>query len=236
MSAIRIQDLIFRWAPTEPVVLDIPAFDVGDGELVFLAGPSGSGKTTLLNLIGGLAAPCGGSVAVLGEPMSGLPATARDRLRAEKIGFVFQIFNLVPCLSVMENIRLACMFSPARRRHAEARGGQTGEAAALLERLGLPPEDFQARPAAGLSIGQQQRVAVARALIGGPGLIIADEPTSALDTANRRGFLDLLTEVCRQNGASLLFASHDEDLAARFDRRVDLTDLNRVRAAGSAGA
>lgn len=223
-AAVQIRDLRFRWSPGGPEILDIPEFSVAAGEHLFLAGPSGSGKTSLLNLLGGIAMPEAGSISVLGQDLAAMKQAERDRFRADHVGFIFQMFNLLPYLSMLENVSLACRFS-ARRRDAVPGGDVTKEAARLLSALGL---DDHSRPVSDLSIGQQQRVAAARALIGSPGLVIADEPTSALDSANRTGFLDLLTGSCREAGATLLFVSHDEELASSFDRRVDMATINRA--------
>lgn len=221
---VALDRLRFDWdaAPC----LDIPAFDLAAGEQVFLHGPSGSGKSTLLNLLAGVLVPRAGEVTVLGTALSTLPGAARDRFRADHLGLVFQQFNLIPYLSVLENVLLPCRFS-ARRR---ARAGDPKQAAArLLGHLDLDPALWHRRADA-LSVGQQQRVAAARALIGAPELIIADEPTSALDADRQDAFLDLLTRECAANGAALIFVSHDKRLAARFSRTVALTDINRAGA------
>ena len=157
---------------------------------------------------------------------SALNATARDRLRGEHIGFIFQQFNLIPHLPLLDNILLPCHFSARRRQRALAKSPTLAtEAARLLARLQLTPDLWQ-RPPVELSVGQQQRVAAARALIGGPQLIIADEPTSALDAALQQSFLDLLLEECAQAGATLLFVSHDQRLASRFPRQIALSTIN----------
>ncbi|HSM23175.1 MAG TPA: ATP-binding cassette domain-containing protein, partial [Rubrivivax sp.] len=148
----------------------------------------------------------------------------RDAFRADHVGYVFQQFNLLPYLSVLDNVRLPCRFS--RRRAARA---PADAAEHLLARVGLA-EALWRRPAAQLSVGQQQRVAAARALIGAPELVIADEPTSALDTDLREAFMDLLLEACAGAGSTLVFVSHDDRLAARFDRRLELPAINRVAA------
>ena len=227
---IRLSDVVFRWRPTDPPTLDIPSFDVADGEKVFLEGPSGFGKTTLLNLLGGVAVPEAGQVLVAGQDLAQLPGAARDRFRADHIGFIFQMFNLVPYLSVADNVALPCRFSAERLRRASARdGGLAGEGKRLLSAMGLDPDALGDRPVSALSVGQQQRVAAARALIGAPGLVIADEPTSALDTDSRAAFLDLLFREIAAIGATLVFVSHDRALAGAFDRAISLTDINRAR-------
>lgn len=213
------------------MVLDIPVLDIRAGEHVFLVGPSGSGKTSLLNLLGGVAEPEAGSVRLFGTDLGTLRPAARDALRADRIGFIFQQFNLLPWLSAIANVTLACRFSARRREATATEGGPEATARRLLGDLGL--EDVE-RPAAELSVGQQQRVAAARALIGGPDLVIADEPTSALDTANRMRFLDLLSSACRNAGATLVFVSHDAALADAFDRTLDMREINRALPAETA--
>ena len=223
--AIRIRDLRFAW-PSGPVLLDIPAFDLAAGESLFLRGPSGSGKSTLLGLIAGVLEPQSGTVEVLGEDMANLPGSKRDAIRADRLGVIFQMFNLVPYLSVVQNVTLPCRFSKARRAAVE--GGPVAEARRLLGRLGLSDEKLLARPVTELSVGQQQRVAVARALIGGPKIVIADEPTSALDADARDRFIELLSEEAGRSGAALLFVSHDASLASHFGRSLDLSQINRA--------
>ena len=202
---------------------------------MFLEGPSGSGKTTLLNLLGGVAVPEKGSVRVDGTDLAQLASSARDRFRAEHIGFIFQMFNLVPYLSVEDNVVLPCRFSAARRERASDQPhGLVGEAARLVSAMGLDLAEIGGRAVSALSVGQQQRVAAARALIGTPGLVIADEPTSALDTDSRTAFLDLLFKETTAIGATLVFVSHDRSLSGSFDRSVSLGDINRARP-GSSG-
>lgn len=222
---IEIENIAFAWKHG-PQVLDVPAFRVEAGERVFLRGPSGSGKSTLLGLIAGVLAPQSGTIRVLGEDMSALSSSSRDRLRADHVGVVFQMFNLVPYLSVTGNVLLPLRFSPARRKAAG--NDAEGEARRLLARLGLDDEDLLSRRVSDLSVGQQQRVAAARALIGAPRLIIADEPTSALDADARDRFIALLSEEVTRTGASLLFVSHDASLAPLFTRAVDLAAINRA--------
>ena len=222
--AISVRDLRFAW-PGNPVLLDVAAFDLSRGERLFLRGPSGSGKSTLLGLIAGVLEPQAGTIEVLGEDMAALSGSKRDRLRADGLGVIFQLFNLVPYLSVVQNVTLPCRFSSARRAAA---GDPPEEARRLLARLGLSDEKLLARPVTELSVGQQQRVAVARALIGGPKLLIADEPTSALDANARDNFIALLNEEAARSGAALLFVSHDGALASHFDRSLDLSEINRA--------
>ena len=223
--AIRLADVAFGYGASPPV-LALEEVLVAPGERVFIEGPSGSGKSTLLSLVGGVVAPSQGVVEVLGEEVSALPAAARDRFRAAQMGFVFQMFNLLPYLSVQDNVLLPCRFSKARAARAgNGRGALAEEAKRLLARLGLG-ESFLGRSAANLSIGQQQRVAAARALIGRPALVIADEPTSALDADNRARFVQLLIDECAAANATVLFASHDPANAALFDRHLSLRTMN----------
>ncbi|MEM5515459.1 ABC transporter ATP-binding protein [Henriciella sp. AS95] len=227
--AIEIRDLRFAWDGADTPLLDIAAFNMASRERLFLRGPSGSGKSTLLGLIAGVLEPQAGHIRVLGEEMSALGSAKRDRVRADHLGVIFQMFNLVPYLSVVQNVTLPCRFSKARRAVVAEGGGPVEEARRLLARLGLTDEKLLARPVTELSVGQQQRVAVARALIGGPSLLIADEPTSALDADARDRFIALLNEEASRSGAALLFVSHDGALASHFDRSVDLTELNTAR-------
>ncbi|MCO8165239.1 ABC transporter ATP-binding protein [Pseudomonas sp. LJDD11] len=229
-ALIELSELGFNW-PGQPQLLDIPAFRLEAGETLFLKGPSGSGKTTLLGLLGGVQTPVSGSVRLLGQELTGLSAAARDRFRVDHTGYIFQQFNLLPFLSVRENVELPCHFSKVRAGRASQRHGSVAKAASeLLSHLGLHDATLQERRADSLSIGQQQRVAAARALIGQPELVIADEPTSALDADAREAFLQLLFAECRAAGSSLLFVSHDQSLAPLFDRSLSLAELNRAAA------
>jgi putative ABC transport system ATP-binding protein len=218
----RIADLRFDWGVTP--CLDIAAFELAAGEQVFLYGPSGSGKSTLLNVLAGVLLPRTGDLTILGQSLPHLSGAARDRFRADHIGLIFQQFNLIPYLSVLDNVLLPCRFSARRRERA---GEPKQNAARLLTHLDLD-ESLWTRPATELSVGQQQRVAAARALIGAPELIIADEPTSALDAERQTAFLELLTRECTETGAALVFVSHDHRLAGRFTRTLALTEINRT--------
>jgi putative ABC transport system ATP-binding protein len=231
--AIELQNIEFAW-PGKPLLLSIAYFAVDAGERLFLRGPSGSGKSTLLGLLGGVLTPQSGSVKVLGRELTGLRASERDRFRGEHIGFIFQMFNLIPYLTVRENVLLPMRFSAAR---AERLAGGMGtapdlaaEAARLLAVLGLGTRELLDRPVTQLSIGQQQRVAAARALLGRPEIIVADEPTSSLDYDARENFLQLLMQECRAQGSTLVFVSHDTSLGGLFDRAVSLAEVNRTAA------
>lgn len=227
---IELRDLVFAW-PRQAPLLDIPSFQLEAGEALFLKGPSGSGKTTLLGLLGGVNLPAAGQVRLLGQDLATLGQTARDRFRVDHTGYIFQQFNLLPFLSVQENVELPCRFSRSRAERATQRQGSVSQASAqLLAHLGLDDPSLLARRADTLSIGQQQRVAAARALIGQPELVIADEPTSALDADTREAFIRLLFAECRAAGSSLLFVSHDQSLAPLFDRDLSLAELNRAAA------
>ena len=229
-AVLSLSGVDFGYSPGAPVI-SIAALDVARGESVFLRGPSGSGKSTLLGLIGGVLSPWRGRIAVCGADMAALSPTARDRVRADHLGIIFQQLNLLPYLDVLGNVTLACRFSARRAERAAAASGSVRNAArGLLADLGLP-ETVLGRAVGDLSVGQQQRVAVARSLIGEPDLIIADEPTSALDTANRDRFIERLDAQRRQTGCSLLFVSHDESLSRHFDRAVDLSRINAVEPA-----
>lgn len=223
-TLLDIQNLRFAWPGDARPVLAMESLRLAAGEKVFMFGPSGSGKSTLLALIGGLVGPQAGQIVFQGQDLAQLGGARRDRLRAEHLGVIFQQFNLLPWLDLKANVMLPCRFSRAR----SARAGDIAEAAEhLLAAMGLE-RSLWGRRADRISVGQQQRVAAARALIGRPALILADEPTSALDHDRRQDFLDLLFAQIEAAGSTLLFVSHDRDLAARFDRAVDLTELNHA--------
>jgi putative ABC transport system ATP-binding protein len=224
-AAIEVRDLTFAW-PGNPPLLRIARFAVARGERVFLRGPSGSGKSTLLGLVGGVLQPAGGSVRLLGTEISGLSASVRDRFRGEHLGFVFQMFNLIPYLDVLQNVMLPALFSPARARRIGDAAQLRAEAVRLLSALGLSSQVILGSAVTQLSIGQQQRVAAARALLGRPEIIVADEPTSSLDHDARENFLRLLMGECRAQGTTLLFVSHDTSLGGLFDRVDSLAELN----------
>ena len=217
------------WRRDRPPVLDIDRLDITRGTTVFIEGPSGSGKTTLLNLLAGVVVPRSGSVTVLDRQLEHLSGAERDRVRADSIGFIFQQFNLLPYLSVVENVTLPCRFSRRRRDRAVSQSGSVEkEATRLLEHLDMAELVSQNQPVSNLSVGQQQRVAAARALMGNPDIVIADEPTSSLDFDRREAFIKLLFAECRREGSTVVFVSHDRTLAHLFDRTIHLGDINRV--------
>jgi len=223
---LQVQDIRFGYDPGQTLI-NIGSFTIQKGESIFLRGPSGSGKSTLLGLIGGVLTPDSGSVAICGQDITEISPGQRDQVRADHLGIIFQQFNLLPYLSVIQNCVLPCRFSKMRKQRAINKDGTVMAAAQnLVKGLGLSEEHLK-KPVGELSVGQQQRVAVARALIGGPDLIIADEPTSALDHNNRDRFIELLNSQREVFGSSLLFVSHDNTLAAHFDRSESLHDLNQ---------
>ncbi len=227
---LALRDVRYRWpgAPADSVV--IHRLDIAAGRKLFLHGESGCGKSTLLGLLAGVLLAREGEVSLLGQDWKALGSAARDARRADHVGVIFQQFNLLPYLSVLHNVLLPCRFSALRARRA---GDAVASAQALLRHVGLP-EATWGRPARALSVGQQQRVAAARALIGRPELVLADEPSSALDAARRDDFMALLLAECDAAGSTLVFVSHDERLAGHFDERLSLPALNRAPAAAAA--
>lgn len=223
---LELSSLQFAWKPGDPCTLDIPELNVQAGERIFIAGNSGSGKSTLLSLIAGVLSPQSGTLNVLGHELTKMSSSRRDHFRADHIGFIFQQFNLLPYLSVIENVVLSCQFSKLRRQKiADASTDTESMAMRLLSHLDLAGDILQ-KPVTHLSVGQQQRVAAARALMGAPEIIIADEPTSALDSDRRLSFIDLLFRECESQGSTLIFVSHDRTLMDKFDRHVFMQDIN----------
>jgi len=227
LTIVRLRHVRFAWPGTGAFSLAVEDFALPARQRILLIGPSGSGKSTFLSLLCGILAPQSGRIEILGQDLTGLGAAARDTFRAEHFGIIFQMFNLLPYGSVIDNVLLPLSFAPGRRRRATADGSATEEAARLLARLGLEPGLLHSRSAASLSVGQQQRVAAARALIGTPEIVVADEPTSALDRDRQGAFLDLLFAETGAAGAALIMVSHDETLAPRFDRVLRLADIAR---------
>ena len=225
MTPLHVQNLTFSWPGSEKATLGIPNLSLAQGERMFLFGPSGCGKSTLLSAIAGVVDVEPGAIEIAEQDVGALRGGARDRFRVDHIGMIFQVFNLVPWLSALENVLLPCRFS--QRRRTRAGDDPAGTAGRLLYELGLSDPSLASKQAHELSVGQQQRVAAARALIGEPDLILADEPTSALDEAAKAAFVDLLARECAQAGSALLFVSHDRSLERHFDRSVDFLDLNR---------
>ncbi len=205
------------------LIVDVPRFQLAEGEQVAVRGASGSGKTTFLNLIAGILQADKGTIVLAGQTMTALSESGRDRVRAKTIGYVFQNFNLLQGYTAIENVMLGMLFGS---------GVDRARAQQLLERVGLSHR-INYRPSQ-LSIGQQQRVAVARALANRPKLVLADEPTGNLDQRHAGEALELIREACRENGAALLLVSHDPAVLALFDRSEDLAELNQAAAAHAA--
>ena len=224
-NVITIKNLSFSWPNQAKPTLDIQEFSVGYQQSLFIEGPSGSGKTSLLNLMGAVTTPDAGVIELLGQNLNTLKNSARDKFRADHIGFIFQQFNLVPYLSMIENVTLPCFFSKSRKSNA---GDLHREAIRLLSHLGLDDPHLQAKSVTELSVGQQQRVAAARAVIGKPEIIIADEPTSALDADSREVFIELLFKECALSSSTLIFVSHDHSLKHMFDESIHISDINRA--------
>jgi len=227
-DVVRFSDVRFAWPGSTRFGLEVDSFVLARGERLLLIGPSGSGKSTFLSLLAGIVAPDAGRVEVLGTDLGALRSHARDRFRSEHFGIIFQQFNLLPYASVPDNVVLPLSFSVARRARALANGSAEAEARRLLGKLGLDAGAIDGARAASLSVGQQQRVAAARALIGSPELIVADEPTSSLDRNHQLAFLDLLFADLAAAGTTLIMVSHDETLANRFSRVARLEDFARV--------
>lgn len=222
MNIISVENLKFTYRQQNLPVLDIPAFQIKKAETVFIHGPSGSGKTTFLEILAGILAADSGQVRLLDQDFTLLSSSARDHFRADHIGYIFQSFNLIPYLSVIENITLPISFSPKRKKNYKE-----SELNETLQFLGI--SHLQDRKVTELSIGQQQRVAVARALLGKPEIILTDEPTSSLDYDHREKFLKLLFESAKKTGSTILFVSHDRTMEKLFDRIISFSDLNRVQ-------
>jgi putative ABC transport system ATP-binding protein len=224
-SILEIRDLRFGWPGSEPL-LSIPQLDLARGESIVIRGPSGCGKTTLLSLIAGVLVPQSGSIQLLGQELSRLSSSARDRLRGEHMGVIFQQFNLLPYLTVLQNVVLpAQLFSSRSENIRQHPGSLTQEAERLLGALGLDSA-LWGRPAHQLSVGQQQRVAAARALLGSPELIIADEPTSALDEDLQQEFMQLLMQQVHVTKAACIMVTHQRSHGAFVDRVIEFSSLN----------
>lgn len=224
-TIIRLNDIVFHWDESKPATLIIDNFCVQKEQHLFIKGPSGCGKSTLLSLLTGIASPQKGDITLLGTNIESLSPSQKDKFRADNIGYIFQQFNLLPYLSVIENVVLPCHFSKPRLKAVT--GNLHEEAKNLLLRLHLD-ESLLDKPVVELSIGQQQRVAAARALIGRPQIVIADEPTSALDFDNRKAFIELLMEQAELAQSTLVFVSHDPTLEPLFKHTLNLTELNQA--------
>jgi putative ABC transport system ATP-binding protein len=218
IPALELKSLLFSW-PGQPPLLDIPQLQLEQGQHLFVYGSSGSGKTTLLNLLAGIY-PCKqGDILIAGHSMAALSGAKRDQLRASSIGVVFQQLNLIPYLTVLQNVLLVSAFAK-KIPQAEQR------ARYLLQKLGLEQQLWQAQ-ANQLSVGQQQRVAIARALLSQPALLIADEPTSALDHKHRDAFMQLMLAEAELCGTTVIFVSHDPALRDYFKFELDMEQLHK---------
>ncbi len=222
-SVIRIENAEFSY-PKGPAILKIGHLDVKKGEKVFVFGPSGSGKSTLLSLLTGINTPSKGRVEVFGNDLSSISGRRRDQLRGSHCGYIFQMFNLIPYLSAYDNIVLSCKLN--KTRMSRIKGDLKVSVQELAKSLGV--EKFLHKNVSELSIGQQQRVAAARAFLGAPPLIIADEPTSALDTDSREDFIKTLFSIAEQNETTIIFVSHDRGLQQYFDRSISLLEINQI--------
>lgn len=229
MNAISLKQLQYCWPGNDKATINIEQLDVMRGEKVFVSGPSGCGKSTFLSLLTGINTPADqsakNSIQILGTDLAALSNAKRDQFRADHIGYIFQQFNLIPYLSVIENVMLPCHFSAKRKGRVDT--SLVADAQLLLQKLHLDPSYFD-QGVTNLSIGQQQRVAVARALMGNPELIIADEPSSALDQRNTELLMKLLIDECSLRGSTLIFVSHDDSLMHYFDKSYRLDELNCV--------
>ncbi|SEN04719.1 ABC transporter ATP-binding protein [Nitrosomonas marina] len=224
LDAIKIKNLCFSYPGiSQTFWLEIPEWRIAQGERIFLKGASGSGKSTLLNLLSGILVATHGTIEILGQDLCVLSARQRDRFRAAHIGIVFQQFNLVPYLSVYDNIRLAAYFGRKKQDDLDITIKQLFTVLNLDDALIM-------RKAGNLSVGQQQRVAIARALVNRPEILVVDEPTSALDNDLRDAFMDMLLEICRVHASTLIFVSHDATLTRFFDTIVNMSDINQAGA------
>jgi putative ABC transport system ATP-binding protein len=227
--AIEVKDLEFAW-PCKAAFLRVPTLSLQQGQTLFVGGRSGSGKTTLLSLLTGVHSVQKGVCKVLDHNLTEMSASQRDLFRGRNLGLVFQQFNLIPYLTVQENIELPTQIFASRAQHAiDLHGSVTAQVHSLCDSLHLSRQ-LMARPAHQLSVGEQQRVASARALMGSPALIIADEPTSALDEESKANFMTLLLSTAQSQNASVIAVSHDTRLADQFDHRYFLSSLENQSA------
>ena len=220
-SIIKIDSVRFYWSKKSNFKIFVPNLEIKKGEKVLLLGESGSGKTTLLSLMCGFLNPLSGNISINGNTINQLSSKTRDEYRADNIGIIFQQFNLLPYANVVDNVLLPLYFSKVRSSNVSNKKEKVIE---LFKQLRLPDDIAQFR-ASSLSMGQQQRVAVARALIGNPSLIIADEPTSSLDADAQKIFLNLMFKQISENNSTLLMVSHDKSLSNQFDRLIDINEI-----------
>lgn len=224
-NRISIENLSFTYPTLKEPTLIIDELKIKKSEKVFIYGPSGCGKTTLLELLAGVLVPDKGQITMLGKSFLQMTSAQRDSFRGAHIGYIFQNFNLIPYLSVEENIQLPLFLSKIRQQKLESVSVQS-EVYRMCEHLGII--DFLSKKVIELSVGQQQRVAVARALLGRPEVILADEPTSALDYGHKEKFIELLFKTCEEINSTVLFVSHDKTLMPLFPRSISLVEINKV--------
>lgn len=222
---LELNQVVFKYPNQINNVLEIPTFKIQKGEKVFLYGPSGYGKTTLLEIIAGVIVPQSGEVKILNQDLVKMTSSERDQFRSNHLGYIFQSFNLIPYLSVIENICLPLSLS-SQKRFKVSKTQEVEKALELCRSLNI--EEIAMRKTSELSVGQQQRVAAARAILGSPELILADEPTSSLDFDHREKFIQLLFKLCEQHKISVLFVSHDRSLQNLFDRSLSLLEINKA--------
>ena len=221
---IELSDISFKWPAAQDPLLSIDHLTVYMGERIFIQGSSGSGKSTFLNILTGVLLPNSGTISILGEIVNQGNHSNFDQFRADHFGIIFQQFNLIPYLSVLENITLPLSFSSYKKARLFGED-MNQQALTLLDNLGLPSKEYANKNITQLSTGQQQRAAVARALIGSPEIVIADEPTSALDYDSKHNFLELLFNETRKTRSTVIFVSHDQSLSTMFDRTIYMNDL-----------
>jgi putative ABC transport system ATP-binding protein len=227
MDAVLIKHLRFKWPDSKNALLTIDQLRLQKNSSLFLQGKSGSGKSTFLSLLAGIITPQSGSIELLENAFSDFNAKDRDMFRANHIGYIFQMFNLLPYLNVVENVMLPCFFSKQRaNKIGKSEKDYADEARRLLNSVGLSDKTLLNKRPIELSLGQQQRIAACRALIGSPEILIADEPTSSLDAYAQSDFLHLLQEECSKNQITLIFVSHDDRLAQHFNQIAQLDNGN----------
>jgi len=227
---LELKNVKYQWQGDRRYIIDIQQLSVARQLNTFIMGPSGCGKSTLLNLISGVITPAEGTIHLSDTNLTKMNSSKRDKIRADNVGYIFQQFNLIPYLNSMENVLLSCLFSSQRERNSIEQGGSVEQQALKLLNGFFndnPPDLY--KPISTLSVGQQQRVAAARALIGKPALVIADEPTSALDQDTKQNFMSLLLTEVKNSQSTLLFVSHDPQLSVHFDDVIKLKDINRAQ-------
>ena len=220
-SVLEINNLLFEWEKKESFILKVRNFSIEENKKVIMFGGSGTGKSTLLNLISGILNPTAGIIKVNNTLINILSQKEKDKFRAKNIGVIFQQFNIIDYISPITNILLPCFFTNSKNKNNYF----YIRAFNLAKKLGIKKELLLQKKSNELSIGQKQRVAIIRAIINKPKLILADEPTSALDDINKKKFLDLLINICEKEKITLLMMSHDTSLKKYFDSNLHLENL-----------